>query len=580
MAKKLEKAAEILLQENERVKQNGFTQTELERAKASLLSNMEESYNERDKTKSGELIGELIRNFLVEEPIPGIEKEYEMYKRFLPGIQLQEVNVLVNKWITPTDRAVLVMAPEKEKQNLPTESQLTALLNKQQTGLKAYEDKVLKADLLAHKPVAGKITAEKEVKSLGVTILTLSNGAKVVLKPTNFKNTQIIFSGISKGGSSLYSDADYLSASNASSITTMGGVGNFDRMALQKELAGKQLYVFPAVGQYSESISGSSTPKDLSTAFQLINGYFTEPRKDTSMFEVFKQQVATSLANKDKDPGSVFSDSVSYIMGNYHYRRKPLTIERLDEINLDKAYNIYKERFADAGDFIFTFVGNFKVDSIKRYVETYIASLPSTGSKENYKDVGIRYPAGVINKTILKGQEKKSTVRLSFTGITDYNDLEATQLDQLADVLQIRLREILREDQGGVYGVGVRASITRQPITTYNVTISFGCAPENVEKLINLSLDEIKNTKTNGGAQINVDKVIAENTRSLETGVKENEYWLENLQDKFYYNEDPEIILKDPEMVKKLTVQKTKELANKYFDINNMARFVLMPETK
>jgi zinc protease len=179
-----------------------------------------------------------------------------------------------------------------------------------------------------------------------------------------------------------------------------------------------------------------------------------------------------------------------------------------------------------------------------------------------------------------KGQESKSNVRISFTGMTVYNDLEATQIDQLADVLGIRLREILREDQGGVYGVGVNANINREPVNSYSITISFGCAPENVDKLVNLVMDEVKNLKEKGAPQINIDKIIAESTRGLETGVKSNSYWLYNLQQKYYNNEDPKTILDDASLVKKLTVERTKELANKYFDMNNVVKLVLMPENK
>ena len=578
--KSIEQSTETLLEENERVRQNGFTITELERAKAAVMTGIEDLYNEREKTKSVDFIGELIRNFLKGEPIPGIEKEYEIYKKYLQGISLKEVNGLIAKWIKPTDRAIIVMAPESEKKKLISEQQLLTILNKQQKNLKAYEDKVIKASILKDQPLAGTIIDEREIKSLGVTVLTLSNGATVILKPTDFKNNQILISGISKGGSSLYSDSVYLSAANASAIANFGGVGNFDRISLQKELAGKQVFISPSVGQYSEGISGTASPKDLTTAFQLLYGYFTEPRKDTSMFEVYKQQLITTLTNKDKDPSSVFGDSVSYILGNYHFRRKPLDLKRVEEINLDKAFNIYKERFADAGDFIFTIVGSFKVDSIRKSIMQYIASLPYKSAHENWQDVGIRYPKGIFSKTIVKGQEKKSSVRISFTGTTIYSDLEATQLDQLAQVLQIRLREILREDQGGVYGVGVRAAISRQPISAYIINISFGCAPENVDKLYNLVMEELKNMKANGGAQINIEKVIAEDTRSLETSVKENDYWLENLQDKFYFNENPELILQDSAMIKQLTINKTKKLANQYFNMENMVKLILMPDMK
>ncbi len=572
------KAIEVLLAENERVKQNGFTQTELDRVKTETLSSMENAYNERDKTKSAQLVEELIRNYLKKEPIPGIEYEYELYKKYLPAIKLAEVNSLIAKWIKPTDRAVIVMSPESEKTKLISEKDLVALLNKPFGKIKSYEDKVVKGALLAKPITRGTISSETKVQEVGVTELMLSNGAKVLLKPTDYKNNEILFSAISPGGASLYSVEDHMSASNASSIAILGGVGDFDMMSLQKEHTGKQVRVMPSVGLYSEGLSGSSTPKDFETAMQLIHGYFTEPRKDSNMFKVMQQQMTSMLANKGKDPGSVFSDSVSYIMSGYNARRKPMTMESLANISLDKSYDVYKERFADAGDFIFTFVGNFKIDSIKPLIEKYIASLPSSGKKEMWQDVGIRYPTGVIDKVIKKGQENKASVRLSFTGTTQYSDLESTQVDQLCKVLNIRLLEVLREDQGGVYSVGVRGGINREPVNSYSITVSFGCSKENAEKLAGLVIDEIKNLQKNGAPQVNVDKVIAEDVRVMETEVKENDYWLSNLEQKYYYKEEPKIILEDMQMVKKLTVERTKELANKYFNFNNLAKLVLMPE--
>jgi zinc protease len=571
-------AVKTLLEENERVKQFGFTETELARVKTNMLSNMETMYNERDKTKSSTHVGELIRNFLKQEPIPGIEYEYQLYNKYLPGITLQEVNSLITKWIKPDDRAILVMAPESEKAKLMNNAELIAMLNKPIGKLTAYTDKVTTGSLLSHQLTPGKVVDRKEVSQLGVTELTLSNGAKVILKPTNFKNNEILFSAISSGGTSLYPDHDYLSAAQASGITQMGGVGNYDIMSLQKELTGKQVYVAPSIGTYSEGMNGSTTPKDIETAFTLLSGYFTEPRKDSMMFEVGKQQMAAGLVNKGKDPASVFSDSVSYIMGSYHPRRKPMTLERLNEVNLDRAYSIYQDRFADPGNFIFTFVGNFTVDSITPYIEKYIAGLPSANRTETWKDVGMRYPTGVINKVIKKGQEARSSVRIAFTGITTYSDLEVTQLDQLAKVLAIPLREQLREEQGGVYGVGVSASIAREPVNSYSINISFGCSPANVDKLVNIVMQEIDKIKKAGAAQVNIDKVIAEDTRGLQTEVRDNNYWLSNLEQKYYRKEDPLEILKDAEMVKLLTVERTKELANKYFDPNNVIKLVLMPE--
>lgn len=574
------KSTEVLLTENERVRKYGFTETELERAKKNAMSNMESAYNERDKTRSSQLVEELIRNYLDSEPIPGIAYEYALYQKYLDGIKLDEVNSLIKKWIKPTDRDVIVMGPEADKDKLISEKDMLALLNKPITNVTAYKDKVSNSPLLEKQPVAGTIKSEKKYDEIGTTVLTLSNGAKVILKPTDFKNDEITFSAISPGGASLYPVSDNLSATFAASIVNYGGLGNNDLQSLQKLLAGKQVNVTPGITRYNEGLTGSSTPKDLETAMQLLYGYFTEPRKDSVIFQVLQQQLVTSLTNKGKDPSSVFNDSVQYIMSSYNPRNKPLTIDRLGELNLDKAYNIYKDRFADADDFIFTFVGNFSVDSIKPLIEKYIASLPTHGRKESFKDVGIRYPKGIINKVVKKGQEDKSTVRLYFTGMTNYSDLEATQLDQTCKALEIKLREVLREDQGGVYGVGVHGAINREPINSYSIVILFTCSTENLDKLVGLTMDEIHKLKQNGATQVDVDKVIAEDVRGLETSVKENSYWKYNLEQKIYHNEDPLTILQDSDMVKKLTVERTKEIANKYFDENNMAKLVLAPENK
>ena len=576
---KVGESIETLLQENERVKRFGFTKGELERAKATMMSNIENSFNEKDKTNSSAYVGEYVRNFLQNEPIPGIEYEYNLYKKYLPTITVKDVNALIGQWIKPTDRTVIVMAPEDAKTKLPVEKDVMAMMNMTFKDLTAYEDKTVDEPLIGKLPPAGEVTNMNVSKEVEAVELTLSNGARVILKPTNFKNDEITISAVSKGGTSLVSDADYLSASNANSVVYYGGVGNFDMISLQKTLAGKNVTVFPSIGNYTEGLNGSTTPKDLETALQLIHLYFTSPRKDENSFKVIQQQLTASLANKGKDPNSVFMDTVSYVMGNYHPRRKPFTLESLKELDYNKSYDIYKQRFANAGDFIFTFVGNFKLEQIVPLIEKYIGSLPATAEKENWKDVGLTYPKGQISRVVKKGQENKATVRLYFSGPANYSDLESAQLDQICSILGIRLREVLREDQGGVYGVGVRGSISRIPSENYSVAISFGCSAENVDKLVGLVMEEINKLKAEGASQVNIDKVTAEDTRSLETQMKQNSYWQYNLEQKYLWNEDPKTILEDMDNLKKLNVQRTKELANKYFSMDNFAKMILLPET-
>jgi zinc protease len=247
-------------------------------------------------------------------------------------------------------------------------------------------------------------------------------------------------------------------------------------------------------------------------------------------------------------------------------------------MDLDRSFEIYKERFSNAGQFLFTFVGNFTPDSLKPLVEKYIASLPGSNYKETWKDVGIRYPGGKIDKLIRKGKENKASVRIFFTGNTVYDEMDELQIGQLCKVMAIRLREILREDAGGVYGVGVNGGINREPVVSYSISIQFGCAPENVDKLVKMVMEEINKTKTHGAASVNVEKIIAEQTRSLENDVKENSYWRYQLEQAFFRKGNPVAILSARDKIKKLTVARTQTLANRYFDESNMARFVLLPE--
>ncbi|MEY3739295.1 MAG: hypothetical protein RL544_2073, partial [Bacteroidota bacterium] len=476
-------------------------------------------------------------------------------------------------------KTVLVLAPEKEKANLITEAGIKAILAKPIAKLSPYQDKVASGPLLPKAPTAGKIVSENKYDSIGTRVWTLSNGAKVIVKPTTFKNDEIQFSAISWGGSSLYSDADFVNASNAAIVAAYGGMGTIDFQSMQKMFAGKNFAINPSIAEYMQGFTGFSSPKDLATALEVLHGYFVAPRKDAQIFQFILQQYKVQLTNKNNDPASVFSDTVGYVMGNYNPRRKPLTVEMLDQLNLDRSFAIFKERFSDAGQFVFTFVGNVNLDSLKALTETYLASLPSTGKSEMYKDYGAAYPTGNISKTVKKGKEAKASVQLFYTGtLSSVGELDELQLDQLTKAMGIKLRETLREDAGGVYGVGISGGINKEPKKSYSINVRFGCAPENVEKLIALVEEEIKQTKLNGVAQINIDKVKAEQTRSLENDVKENSYWRYKLEQAIFRGSDPTKILQAPAKINLIDVATTKALANKYFNDANKAKFVLLPE--
>ncbi|HEY1061284.1 MAG TPA: insulinase family protein [Daejeonella sp.] len=575
----MERGFKAILTETERVQRFGFTQTELDRAKQSYLTNMESAFKEKDKTPSESLVNEYLRHFLEQEASPGIEYEYKMANSMTGGISLSDVNNLAKKYITDVNRDVIIMGPEKDKDNLPDEAKVESWISGiKQSNINAYVDQVSDKPLLSAKLSGGKVVSESKIPEIGVTEFKLSNGVKVVLKPTDFKNDEISFSAFSAGGSSLYSDADFQSALYATAIIRNGGLGEFNSVQLPKLLSGKKVSVSPYIMERFEGISGSTSPKDIETALQLTYLYFTQPRKDAETFKGLIAQQKGGLANRGNDPNSVFADSVAAILGNYNVRRTGPSVEKINQVSLDRAFEIYKDRFADASDFTFVFVGSFNPAELRPLLEQYLGSLPSSSRKETAKDLGIQIPAGKIDKKIYKGQEPKASVRLVFSGDYTWSEKHNNQLNALAEVLTIKLIERLREDEGGVYGVGARASYTKFPKGRYSFSISFGCAPENVEKLISSTLDEINKIRVNGALAGDIEKFIAEETRTTETQLKDNGFWLGYLTSQLQNEDEPKQVLSYLESLKELSPEALKATVQYRLNPDNFIRIVLLPE--
>ncbi|MCJ8210605.1 insulinase family protein [Mucilaginibacter sp. RS28] len=577
-ADQLKLAIDAVLAETERARKFGFTESEFARAKQATMTAMENSYKERDKTRSDRFVGEYQRNFLDNEPIPGIEWEYKFYQDNLDKIKLSDINALAGQFISDQNRDVVILAPEKEKSKLPSESTLLGWINSAGKGVSAYVDNVSKEPLLATPPTGSKITAEQKNANLGTTTLTLANGVKVILKPTDFKNDQILIRGYSFGGTSLAPDADFISDNMADNIVSSSGIGKFTQIQLDKMMTGKNVSISPYINETTEGIGGSASPKDFETALQLIYLYFTQPRKDADIWQSNITQTRSMLANRSLDPQSVFADTVAATLGNHNPRRMPLTLAQLNSANLDKAYAFYKDRFADASDFTFTLVGSFSVDEVKPLLEKYLGGLPSTGRKESYKDLGIRAPKGQITKTVYKGIGDKSIVQLVFSGDYDYNEANNLQLEGLQEVLNIKMIERLREKEGGVYSPSIRSAYSKIPVGRYNITISFSCAPANVDKLINAALDEINKIKQNGAEKDDIEKFVAEEKRQVEVQLKENGFWASYLSSSDETKSDPERILTYIDKLNQVTVPSTKEAANKYLSGTNLIKLILYPE--
>lgn len=571
---------ETLLTEVERVDRHGFTQSELDRMKSEFLRRFEQAYAERDKRESSTFAGEYMRNFLEGEPSPGIEVEIELVRAMLPTISLNELNQLAREWITESNRVLLVSGPEKEGVDLPGESALAEVFTQVDTGeIDPYVDRVRDKPLIESSPTPGKVTESRDIEEIGVTEWRLSNGVRIILKPTDFKNDQVLFTAFSPGGHSLVDDQEFPSASFATAALGEGGLGSFDQIELEKAMAGKLASAAPFISELEEGLDGSASPQDLETMFQLLYLTVTAPRADPGTFQSLMKRVETYLENRRAQPEAVFADEVALVRYQDHPRRRPPTLDLLQKIDLHTAEMVYRDRFADVGDFTFVFVGNFDLEGIRPLVETYIGSLPSTGRDETWRDVEANPIPGPRIVEVRKGLEPKSQVRLYWTGPAAWSREGQHDISSLAQTLQIRLREILREDLGGVYGVGVSGSLVRRPQERYAFTISFGCAPDSVATLVEAVKKEIVRFRDSGVDESYTTKVQEIQRRAREVDMRENGFWLRALKSYYSIGLDPRLILEHEALVDRVVSSRLQENATRYLDTEAILQAVLYPES-
>jgi zinc protease len=448
------------------------------------------------------------------------------------------------------------------------------------TDVAPYEDRVADRPLMAEAPPAVEIVSESSIEELGVEEWQLANGIRVVLKPTDFKNDQILFSAFSPGGHSLVPDADYVAAMTADSVMMLGGVGDFDLTELQKLLADKVVGVSPYISELEEGLGGSASPEDIELMFQLIYLYVTAPRVDPDAFASVQQKYRGLIENRLARPEAVYSDTITRIMSQNHHRRRPWSPELLEEMNLDSSHQVYRDRFADTSDFTFVFVGNFDSAELRPLVASYLGSLPSTGRDESWRDVGVRDPDGIIEETVLKGIEPKSNVGIFFSNDFEWNRQNRFDFSSLAGVLRIRLREVLREDEAGTYGVSVGASSQRFPVQSAGFSVRFGCDPERVEELTALVYDEIRALQDNGPRPEDVAKVQEQDRRRRELQLRDNGFWIGALESYLWHDQDPREILSYLELVDGLTPEAIQAAAKTWIDFGRRVEVVLKPETK
>ncbi|HEV8284081.1 MAG TPA: insulinase family protein [Chitinophagaceae bacterium] len=575
-----QEAINALLAETEKARKFGFLAAELERSKANMLNAAERAYREKDKSESRTLVSSYVNNYLEGAPIPGPENRYKFLNQILPGISLKEINDEAKKMPAPAHAFALVMAPTKTKDKLPSNSDLEKQIiaaAKQQ--VKPYEEKAIATNLMEGSDAAGKIVSETKNEKLGTIGLSLSNGVTITMKPTNFKNDEIMMDAWRWGGWQRFPLEDKDNAKHAAELVNVMGVKDMSPTDLQKFLSGKTVEAFPYLNECEEGIEGSSSVKDFETFLQLINLYFTQPRKDESLFNSYVTKQKSTLQFLKANPRYFFQDTLAKIV----YNNSPWvtvipTAQEFENLKLSKIMSIYNQVYGNADGMHFTFVGNVDPVTAKPLFEKYLGSLPGKLEEHKYKDNGVRPVQGAILANIKKGKESQSFINILWSGETQYNREENIAFRALIDALNIKIIEKLREELGGMYSGGLNGSIQKRPYVHYTVSANIPCGPENVDKLTTALFDLIKTAQEKGVDQKDLDKVKETWKKQYKVNLQNNESWLSNLSNSFIDQNNPENILDYEQKIDALTVQDLQKAAQKFLSTTNYIKAVLYPE--
>jgi zinc protease len=567
--------------EARRVQRHGFGAAELDRAKKWWLASYERAYSERDKTPSGSYADEYVRNFLVGEPSSGIEYEYRLAQALIPTITAAEVGEMARTLFSDTARVVVATSPQKPGLTLPTEADLRGAITSADTvAVLPWSDAASGRALIETIPDPGPIKSRREIAELGVTVVTFANGVEAWLKPTDFKNDEVLYSLASPGGASLAPPEKYVEALLAPALVQLSGIGGHSAVELQKLLAGKLARASATISLSTHSISGAARPGDLETGLQLLYLNFTAPGNDEQAFANIRKQLDALYVNREQNPGLLFGEKVGQVNTGGHYTAEPLTTARLAKLDRDAMAAFYRERFSNAADFTFLMVGTFTVDEVLPVVSRYVGSLPSKGTASTRaKDLGLKFPEKIERASVQKGREPKVTTQLSFFADPPTDPSELNRVASAADVLEIALRDILREDLGEAYTVGVGFAQETFQRGGGHVAVNFTGSPENAQKMADRVLAEVARMQKEGPSDDLTNRAKETARRDHEVGMKQNGYWLSRLQTAKLLGLDPVAhVMQRDARIQSITPAVLKDTFLKYFPLERYTIVTLVPE--
>jgi zinc protease len=571
------KAITALLTELERVKRFGFTAGEFERAKADLMRNYESRYMDRDKRKNRELVYPNVSYFLTNNPNPGIEFEYKFANAMVPGIALEELNTQVSKYVTEQNMIITATGPDVAGVSLPTEAEIkNVLATYKNAKIEAYVDKLAGKKLISKEPTPGKVVKVSENKTFNTTEWELSNGIKVIFKPTDIKEDELMIRGFSAGGQSVLKDDEIPVAGFLSSAVQDMGVGEFSRTDLTKLLAGKRVSIVPMVTSEQDVISARTSPKDIETALQMIYLYFTQPRWNETDYKNWYDKVKADYINADAEPRKAFGDTISVMVNSHSPRAIPMSYKQLEKVSLAKLKDLYTNRFIDPNNFTFILVGKVDPALVKPLFEKYMASLPPRKREEHFYDDGVRPPKGkVTNDFRRENKTPRSSVYVNYNGISDYSFDDRLYGAAMRHCLELRYIESIREDEGGAYSVRTSFSVNKYPVPGFRMVVSFDTDPLKTDKLVGIVHREANKMRENGPTEIDLQKAREYFIKQRQEDLKENTWWLSTLGEYYFYGMD--FMTGYEEKVKALDTKTIHNFAKKVLSQGNIIEVVMRP---
>jgi zinc protease len=559
----------ILLKEEERVRQHGFLSSELDRAKEEYLSILEKRSNEVSKTNSVNFANEYVDNFLYQKAIPGAKIMYTQAKKLLEDITIEEINAFAQKVITNENLVVVIMGPEKEGVHIMTEAEAKEILDKKEyKNVTPYVDNYKEEPLLDKELQGGTLVSKQVLADVDATEYTLKNGVKVVIKVTDFKDDEILMRAMSPGGSSVVSDEDFPAAMFATTVLSRSGLGAFDKIELEKKLKGKYVSIGPIINETYEGFSGTSTPKDIETLMQLIYLYFDNPRIDEKMNNLVVSEIKNQVKFLASNPQVIFIDTILKTAYQHDIRKTQIPDENfMNAVTYEKVKKVYLDRFADAGDFVFTFVGNIDETTFLPLIEKYLGNLPSNGRVESYKNVTKPFISQTQSFSVQAGMEDKGLLSILFEEKIDWSVKTDLCVDIFGGIMDMLLTEEIREKMGGTYSPQMEVYIEKLPEPLFSGQAYISCDPKKAKKISSKCFKLFNDALTKGFSDDHFSKAVQQIKKAREVSAKENTYWRNYIANKLFNGDD----LKDRDTYNSLLETITKE------DVLNTIKTVFNP---